>query len=247
MGRVNAVRLKLFGLLKRRSDRTLAQFAHHWRTRHRDLSLLLIAPGIMDGYLQNHRMMEGGEIAGLPLAGDGFPEVWTHGRDLLARLATAPEYLQGAFLDEPNILDGRPEALLASEHIIDDGIGRLAGALQVKAMIFFRRAPGVDRRRFDQEVLRPRRPLLLGNGAPTPTRLSRHLSIDLPDKATDNTYDAIQNYDAMEASYWPDVAVFHKAWATRSKDPASIDASASIGVLVREEPVLFTHYPSPGL
>ena len=244
---MSAEPLKLFGLLKRRSDRTLAQFAHHWRTRHRDLSLLLIAPGIMDGYVQNHRMTEGGEIPGLTLAGDGFPELWTHGRDLLARLATAREYLEGAYLDEPNLMEGRPEALLASEHIIHDGNGRLAGALQVKAMIFFRQADGIDREHFNTEFLRPRRPLLLADTGSTSTRLTRHLSIDLPGKDTDKTYEAVQNYDGIEASYWPDVAAFHTAWAKRSKEPSWIDATATVGVLVREEPVLFTHYPSPGI
>jgi hypothetical protein len=244
---MSAEPVKLFGLLKRRSDRTLAQFAHHWRTRHRDLSLLLIAPGIMDGYVQNHRMMEGGEIPGLTLAGDGFPELWTYGYDLLARLATAREYLEGAYLDEPNLMGGRPEALLATEHVIDDGIGRLAGALQIKAMIFFRRAQGMARERFNAEVLRPRRPLLLSDAGSTPTRLTRHLSIELPGKDTDKTYEAVQNYDAIEASYWPDAAAFHAAWAGRSKDPGWIDPAATVGVLVREEPVLLTHYPSPGL
>ncbi len=244
---MSAEPLKLFGLLKRRSDRTLAQFAHHWRTRHRDLSLLLIAPGIMEGYVQNHRIAEGGEIPGLALAGDGFPELWTHGRDLLARLATAREYLEGAYLDEPNLMEGRPEALLASEHVIDDGIGRLASALHIKAMIFFRRAKGTDRERFNTEFLRPRRPLLLSDAGLTPTRLTRHLSIELPEKETDKTYEAVQNYDAIEASYWPNAAAFHAAWAKRSKEPSWIDGAATVGVLVREEPVLFTHYPSPGI
>jgi hypothetical protein len=114
-------------------------------------------------------------------------------------------------------------------------------------MIFFRRAQGMARERFNAEVLRPRRPLLLSDAGSTPTRLTRHLSIELPGKDTDKTYEAVQNYDAIEASYWPDAAAFHAAWAGRSKDPGWIDPAATVGVLVREEPVLLTHYPSPGL
>jgi len=47
--------LQLIGLLSRRPDLTLGQFSQHWRTRHRDLSLMLIATGIMHGFIQNHR------------------------------------------------------------------------------------------------------------------------------------------------------------------------------------------------
>jgi hypothetical protein len=60
--------LNLIGLLLRRPDLTLGQFSQHWRTRHRDLSLLLIAPGIMHGYIQNHLRSDSDPIPGLPLA-----------------------------------------------------------------------------------------------------------------------------------------------------------------------------------
>lgn len=42
---MNVAPTSLMGLLNRSPDLTLAQFAQHWRTVHRDHSLKLIAPG----------------------------------------------------------------------------------------------------------------------------------------------------------------------------------------------------------
>jgi hypothetical protein len=233
--------LKLIGLLSRRPDLSLAQFAQHWRTTHRDLSLRLIAPGIMDGYVQNHRLSEGGEIAGLPCAGDGFPELWTSGADLLKRLASAPEYLEGAYLDEGNFMDGRSQALLLRQQVIDDGPGRVAATLLFKVMLFFRRDPGLAREAFAPAFLRPHHPLLLPDG-PRPARLTRHVAVELPGDAG-AAYVGVQTYDGVEASYWPDLAAFRAAWSGQSAAPAGlIDPAATVGVIVREEPVLFTQH-----
>jgi len=227
---------KLIGLLSRRPDLSLAEFARHWRTVHRDLSLRLIAPGIMHGYIQNHRIPDAEPIPGLPLAGDGFPELWTEGEDLLARLAAAPAYLEGAYLDEPNFMDGRSQALLAREIVVDDGPGRIAAPTLVKAMLFFRRAPGVSREAFEQLWETTPHPVLMPRAKPP--RLTRQLAIELAGDAG-AAYEGVQSYDGQEASYWPDVASFLAAWKDRQPAPATIDDGATIGVLVREEPVLF--------
>ena len=235
--------LKLFGLLTRRPDLELAQFAKHWRTVHRDHSLPLTGPGIMEGYVQNHRLGDDGVIEGLPLAGDGFPELWTRGADLLKRLATAPEYLEGAYLDEPNFMDGRSQAMLAREFIIDDGPGRIAATLLVKAMVFVRRAPGLSLADFEAKYKVRREPLFVP-AATAPLRLTRHVSIELPGDAG-AAYEGVQAYDGIEASYWPDIETFRKAWAQRSEGPKDlIDPDVTVGVLVREEPVLFTYHPN---
>jgi hypothetical protein len=228
------------GLLTRREDLELAHFAQHWRTVHRELSLRLIAPGIMYGYVQNHRIPEAPPIPGLPLAGDGFPELWTMGDDLLARLGGTPEYLEGAYLDEPNFMNGRAEAILAREVMIDDGPGRIAAAFLVKAMLFFRRLPGVSREDFARSLTETPTPLLMPDAVPE--RLLRHMCIELPgDPGT--SYDGVQNYDGQEASYWPDVPSFLRAWKTREEMPDFIDGASMVGVFVQEEPVLFPTYP----
>jgi len=231
--------LKLIGLLTRRPDLTLEQFSHHWRTRHRDLSLNLIAPGIMQGYIQNHRRPDAEAIPGLPLAGDGFPELWTRGADVLSRLGAAPEYLQGAYLDEPNFMDGRSQALLAREIIVNDGPGRVAAASLVKIMLFFKRANGAKFGEFADQWATTRHPILMPEAVPV--RLTRHVSIELPNEAG-ATYDGIQTYAGQEASYWPDQSSFLYAWERRRRTPDYIDDKAIVGVIVREEPVLFPIY-----
>jgi EthD domain len=228
--------LKLIGLLSRRPDLTLAQFSHHWRTRHRNLSLRLIAPGIMSGYIQNHRRPDADPIPGLPLAGDGFPELWTEGEDVLARLGASSEYLEGAYLDEPNFMDGRSQALLAREIVIDDGPGRVAAPTLVKAMLFFKRAVDVPFENFARAWERTLHPILMP--AAKPIRLTRQLAIKLPGDPG-ATYQGVQTYAGQEASYWPDIPSFLATWKNREAVPEYIDKDVTVGVIVREEPVLF--------
>jgi hypothetical protein len=227
---------KLIGLLSRRRDITLEAFAQHWRTIHRDLSLRLIPPGIMKGYVQNHRIPDVGSIPGLPLAGDGFPELWTEGRDLLSKLASAPEYLEGAYLDEANFMDRRSQALLAREVVIDDGPGRVAAPTFIKVMLFFRRRSGVALADVAQLAEDRRQPLLMP--AARPVRLTRHIALELPNDGG-ATYEGVQNYDLIEASYWRSVNEFLTHWHDHLAAPEPLNDSATIGVLVREEPVLF--------
>ena len=96
--------LKLYGLLQRRPDLSLEEFSHHWRTVHRELALRLVPPGIMRGYVQNHRRDV--DLVGQPAPADGCPEVWIDDVESLTRLATSPEYLEGAGPDEANFMDG---------------------------------------------------------------------------------------------------------------------------------------------
>jgi hypothetical protein len=228
--------LKLIGLLSRRPDLTLGQFSQHWRTRHRDLSLLLIAPGIMHGYIQNHRNPDADPIPELPLAGDGFPELWTSGADVLARLGAAPEYLEGAYLDESNFMDGRSQALLAREIVIDDGPGRVAAPTLAKAMLFFKRPATVPFADFAAGWERTPHPILMPDAKPR--RLIRHLAIELPGDAG-ATYEGVQTFAGQEASYWPDIASFLAAWDRRKPAPGYLDEAEIVGAIVREEPVLF--------
>jgi hypothetical protein len=232
--------LKIIGLLSRRPDLTLRQFSQHWRTRHRDLSLLLIAPGIMHGYIQNHRRPEADSIPELPLAGDGFPELWTEGEDVLTRLGAAPEYLNGAYLDESNSMDGRSRVMLAREIIVDDGPGRVAAPTLVKAMLFFKRAAGVAFRDFARTWQGTRHPILMPDARPL--RLTRQLAIELPGDPG-ATYQGVQPYAGQEASYWADLPSFLGAWQARKPAPKYIEKGATVGAIVREEPVLFPIHP----
>lgn len=236
--------LKLVGLLRRRPDLSLSEFARHWRTHHRDLALRLIAPGIMLGYTQNHRLEVDGDIDGLEVAGDGFPELWVADSEVLTRIADAPEYRDGAYLDEPNFMDGRSQSMVACEHVVLPGAGPFATATQVKAMIFFQRSSGASLAAFREAFLRDPQPLMLQSDS-QPLRVTRHVSITLP-LDTRSECDAIQAYDGIEASYWPDADSFRMAWQARNKAAGESQIwHAAVGVLVHEEPVLVPAHAGP--
>lgn len=228
--------VKLIGLLRRRPDLTLDQYSQHWRTVHRELSLRLIAPGIRRAYQQNHRI--DADIEGLDPVCDGAPELWTSGPEALTQLGTAPEYLEGAYLDEPNFMDGRSQALLATEQVLEPGPGRAVATTLVKAMVFVRRAPGVSMADFAAWAARPGSFLFRDK----PARLTRHLAIDIAALGVaGEAFKGMQSYDGIEASYWPDLETFRAAWRNRSDGAAGgLVDTASIGVLpCREEPVLW--------
>ena len=80
---------KCTATLKRRPDFDLEAFSQHWRTVHRELALRLVPPGIMRGYVQNHRIEP--SLGTLQAPGDGAPEVWVDSPQEVLRLATSPE------------------------------------------------------------------------------------------------------------------------------------------------------------
>jgi hypothetical protein len=149
---------------------------------------------------------------------------------------TAPEYLEGAYLDESNFMDGRSQVLLAREIVVDDGPGRVAAPVLVKVMLFFKRAAGVPFADFAHAWKRAPHPVLIPSARPE--RLTRQLAIELPGEAG-ATYQGMQTYAGQEASYWRDIPTFLAAWKGRRPAPEYIDDSLVVGAIVREEPVLF--------
>jgi len=208
--------VKLYGLIQRRSDLTLAQFSRHWRTVHRELALRLVPPGIMRGYVQNHRR-ELAIGASLPPA-DGCPEVWLDDIESLALLAASPEYLNGAGPDESNFMEGA-SANCIGEPRAACGVPRLdAGSWKV--LVFYSDA-GVADSAWSRET-----PWCMPRA--TPLRLER-------DQCVSGLPDALP-YTAIEATWWRDAAEFVSAWRSASGARGAI---APAGVLPIEELVVF--------
>ncbi len=223
--------LKVMGLLHRRSDLDLPAFSRHWRTIHRDLALLLVSPGLMRGYVQNHRI---GVIEGLPIAADGVPELWVDGVEQLLELPKSRAYLDGAALDEPRFMDvgNYRNLLLTPETRIDDGPGRQAVAPLVKAMIFVRPADGLDLAAFRMWETLPH-PLFMPGARPL--RLGRHSIADPSPELPP------PDFLGVETSWWPTVAAFERAWASHVPDACGgfTAFDRAEGMLVGEEPVLW--------
>lgn len=222
--------LKLNSVISRRKDLDLAAFSAHWRSTHRELALRLVPPGIMQGYVQNHRQPEG--LDGLAVAGDGVPEVWVERAEDILRLGTCPEYMEGAYLDEPNFMEGRAQNVISELSVIHAEGTRQEVAGKPKLMLFFTRRPDVSPEEFAQLATDPRA-LLMPDA--NPLRLERQMAAqNLPEPLT-------SVYDAVECSWWPDMASLRAAWAARDlgRGERLIDMDALTGMVVREEPVLW--------
>jgi hypothetical protein len=184
--------LKLYGLLTRRGDLDLEAFRAHWRGPHRDLALRLVAPGIMRGYVQNHRVDRPLTDATTPA--DGCPELWVDDLAAVQRLGTCPEYLEGAYLDEPNFMDGRAVTSLAR---LVHAAGRPRAPGTVRLLRFLPAGPPRDWT------------------SPAPWELAGALPVGLERERclTEEELGAPVPYAAIESSWWPDETAARAAWA----------------------------------
>lgn len=216
--------LKLISPIDRRRDMDLEAFSNHWRTTHREAALRLVAPGIMKGYMQNHCRSEA--LEDLSPAGDGVPEVWVESVEAVVRLGTSPEYLEGAYIDEPNFMEGRARMVLSRTTVKEGELSRRDAADLVKLMLFFSNC-GADLLTRWRDV---RRSILLPDARPV--RLEREVAIadPLPEGME-------QSHDMVECSWWPDLDAVRNAWGMRASPPT--EGVAVSGMLIREEPVFW--------
>jgi uncharacterized protein (TIGR02118 family) len=221
--------VKLIALVARRHDLDLAAFSHHWRTTHRDLILRLVKTGIVKGYVQNHRLEP--QIDTLPAVADGSPELWLESINDMARIRQSPEYMEGAYLDEPNFMEGRSRILLAEEVVVIDGPGQERAAQYLKLMLFLRRSDTCAASAFDASFEGLSRPLIVPSGMPL--RLTHQRPITNSSVPPNRPI-----YDLAEFSWWPDRASLAAAWLDRQY-PEVIDPTATCGIIVREEPCLW--------
>ena len=218
--------VKLVGLLQRRLDLSLSAFRDHWRTVHSVEALKL--KKFYSAYIQNHRRDEA--LPGLAAACDGAPELWFDGMEDILALQQSEEYMTGAYVDEPNFMEGRSQGLILKERVVTPGPVAGQDEAGVRAMVFLRR-------RFDKPPDALRR-WMAGDDAPlislsaAPMRHVRALSLPTPD--------GLQVYDGVESYWWPDIAAFKAAWGEGEvTDGAAnwIDLRACAGLLCRENRV----------
>ena len=220
--------IKLFGLLQRRRDLTLEQFSRHWSTVHRELALRLIAPGIMKGYVQNHRKPLA--VPDLDAPVDGSPELWIDGPEILQRLATAPEYLEGAYPDERNFMEGDSDAMLCRTTFCQ-GVARDRATPGAKVMFYFPAQVATDPEATAAQW-EAHTPWLLPESSPL--RLERAMALFGAEAGGMSP-----RYGAIESSWWPDVEAFLALWRQRPADAATRAREAGVhAMFVRELIVL---------
>ena len=128
--------IKGFALIEKRADVSTEYFHRHWREVHAPLALRIKS---LRRYVQSHRLPQG--IAGFDqVPFNGAAEIWFDDLPTMLGMATNPDYLNGAYLDEPNFIDQSKLAFLATrEHVFIEGPKIDKTTPQVKAIFLLRR------------------------------------------------------------------------------------------------------------
>src|SRR5919198_1683687 len=93
--------IKVFALLPKKPGISDEQFHRHWRAVHAPLALRIAS---LRRYVQSHRLPQPVPgFSGSPY--EGAAEVWFDDLQAASRMRESPEYLEGAFRDEPNFID----------------------------------------------------------------------------------------------------------------------------------------------
>ncbi len=208
--------IKVMGLLQRLPDMSLDAFRLHWRTVHRGLALRLAHAGILQAYVQNHRL----DIAvdGMVPFADGMPELWFRDMACFQNMHGSVAFRDGAFHDSDRFMDvSRYASLVIEPEMAVAAPPREECAGLLKAMF----------------ILDDVNDEALVEGAPSPTmgeiapiRLSYHRAL------TQGVALSGRPFRAVETSWWPDLPSFLDAWSRRRKQVVE-------GILVEERPIFW--------
>ncbi len=225
--------VKLMGLLRRRADFTHDAFRAHWRTTHK-VEALKLTP-FFTAYNQIHRRAE--PLPGFAAPCDGAPELWFAGLEKIAAMQASEAYMTGAYVDEPNFMDGRAQGLLLQDRVVKPGPAVMAGASGARALVFVCRRATVDTDDFDAWLRAFDAP---GAELTVPPIRAVHSTV-LSVEGAPRTYDAVVSY------WWPDLSTLQNAWgrgALNNEASAYIDAERSDGFIADDEHV---YWPDDGV
>ena len=226
--------IKVFGLLHKRSDISQTKFHSHWKGPHAVHAIKLVP--VMRRYVQNHKATTA--YPGMEPPCDGSPEVWLQSLEGGGTLNTMPDYINGAFIDEPNFMRVRSSGIAVSENIIIEGppIGKKDKL--TKVLYFLKRNPALTSEQFREQWLAHEGALLVGQN-----NLRRFVrSPTLPETYVDG--DA--PYDGVEEVWWNNKADFDKdkksGGAHKAELRLLLDTKATTAMFVDENRVVW-----PGL
>lgn len=190
--------IKLFGLLHKRDDISQRQFHAHWRGPHAEHALKLVP--VLQRYVQNHKAAKPYPNMNPPC--DGSPEVWLEDIEASVELNTMPEYMTGAYIDEPNFMRVRSEGVVVSEQVVIAGPPIAKNAKLTKALFFLKRNPSLSAEQFREQWLAHDRPLF--------TRAA-HAQRFVRSPTLAQTYVGGEaTYDGVEELWWPSLAAWEK-------------------------------------
>ncbi|MDA0339279.1 MAG: EthD domain-containing protein [Proteobacteria bacterium] len=221
--------IKMFGMLDKRSDISQEQFHAHWRGPHAVHAVKLVP--VMKQYCQNHKTAR--DYPGFDKPCDGSPEVWVDDLDASAWMGRMPEYMTGAFIDEPNFMRERSGGVMVSEHIALENTGIGKDDQLTKVLFFIKRSPSLSHRSFVEQWLARETPLLVGGA-----NLSRWVRSPILEEAYAN---GEAKYDGVEELWWSDDSAHQKdALETPAADALRlVDLDATTAMFVDENRVVW--------
>ena len=227
--------IKGYALIPKKPDISLEQFHRHWREVHAPLALRIKT---LKRYVQAHR---------IPAAVDGFSaspyeglaEIWFEDLQTGLGLGDDPDYIGGAFADEPNFIsDDGPSFLMTRENVVVAGPEVAKDTPGVKATILAKRKPGLSVDEF-QDYWRTTHAALV----PKTPGLQRYVQSHVAPE----TYEAgAPAYDGVAELWWTDMAAFEHGWLSdevqveQFKDASNfVNFETSVGLLVEEYRVIW--------
>jgi uncharacterized protein (TIGR02118 family) len=190
--------VKCFALITKKPGISDEQFHSHWRGIHAQLALRITS---LRRYVQSHRLP--GLTASFPASPfDGAAEVWFDDLNAALQMRESPEYLEGAYKDEPNFIDQPALRWLATrENVVVAGAPMAKGAKCVKGLFLVSVAEFQDYWRTKHAPLVPRTPHLL-------RYVQCHVLPETYESATPPAFDGVAEL------WWPSVEKFTESWAS---------------------------------
>ena len=132
----------LLFLMRRKPGLSRQECQRHWREIHAPLAQRI--PGIRR-YVQSHVIAAVGEDPPY----DGAAEIWVDDEQAATTVFQSKEYMEGAYLDEPNFVDIKSALRLRTEdHMMLTGAPISKSERLVKRMSFVKRKPGMNPQEF---------------------------------------------------------------------------------------------------
>ncbi|MDJ0687499.1 MAG: EthD domain-containing protein [Xenococcaceae cyanobacterium MO_188.B32] len=224
--------IQSFGLLTKKRDLSDEQFHYHWREVHGPLGLRTLP--VVKRYVQNHRIP--GEIPGFrPAPYEGVSETWFDKLEDALNLPQSKEYLEGLYLDEPNLIEGNTGFMMTRERVVLAGPKIDQDTPLLKALFILKRKQGMSLKDFEegwQKIYDPINPKM---------NLVRYVQCYiLPE-----TYE-FSPFDGVAEMWWSDRETFEKSWALPEVQSeldnwrSLLDEEASVALLIEEARLLWT-------
>jgi uncharacterized protein (TIGR02118 family) len=227
---------KVFALLPKRPDISTEQFHRHWREVHAPLALRIKT---LKRYVQSHRIPH--QVPGFSASPyEGVAEVWFDSVETATGLRTNPDYLEGAYKDEPNFIETSGLTfLLTRENVVVPGPTFAKDTPAVKGLFLVKRKPGMSVAEFQEYWRTKHAPLV-----PRTPHLLRYVQCHVLPETYDS--DTPPAYDGVAELWWPDLAKFQESWASpelqveQLNDARNfVDGKTSVALLAEEVRVIW--------